>query len=69
MSSRKNDMGADALDYIDVEDTHKDIIDLRERVKHLDLKIEELEDEVDKLNKINGILRDQLCDLALGLTE
>lgn len=57
MSSRKNDYGADALDYIEPVD-----------LEDLDKRIQELEDEVDKLNRINATLRDQLMS-ALGLTE
>jgi regulator of replication initiation timing len=69
MSSRKNDIGPDAFDYIDVEELHPSIEDLRAQVKQLDAQIEHLVDEVDKLNKINSTLREQLLKEALGLTE
>jgi predicted RNase H-like nuclease (RuvC/YqgF family) len=69
MSSRKNDYGHDVLDYIDVEDSHQHIVSCRQEIKALDDRIKDLEDYVDKLNKINKTLRNQLMIEALGLTE
>lgn len=64
MSSRKNGYGPDAFEYltgyIDVEIENIKIVELREQVAALDKKIEELEDEIYKLNKINMELRDTL---------
>ena len=69
MSSRKNDMGGNAFNYIDVKEVDLDIEQLRNQIQELDKKIEDLEDEVDKLHKINTTLRNQLTAEIMGLTE
>ena len=68
MGSRKNDMGGDVFNYIDVKEVDLNIEQLREQIKELDAKIEDLEDQVDKLNKINDTLRKEVVK-AYGLTE